>query len=302
MKKITTYIAIFYLLLSSCTISLKPELTPPGNLAASTDLDDRIEVTWDAVPGVQAYIVYRASAQEGPWEEPFTTVNTNQFTDIDVTPGNYSYRVASADVFDTSIHSDQSEFVTGMVVGTPVNPEWSGTQTLQAGAAEVMTAVDFSNGDVYIGAVSEGTDSKLRVWRRTLEQGTWEEIDPAPGLVPGEIGRAAIAASGGTLFAATSEISEENSLRVRSFDTQSETWQRMTASGISAAEITEPSIAVSPADNSLIAVAVQEDSVQEDSVQEASDVTLYRYNAETQSWNSSTSLTSSSDPQAVITG
>jgi len=321
-KKAPIALAFLFLFTISCTLDLRPALTVPENINASADKDDRIAVTWNEVSGITAYLVYRAQTEEGPWDTPFTTTAANRFTDLDVTPGNYYYRVASADSFDTSRHSSLSNIAAGFVLGTPVNPEWSEANTLQTGTAELLLTADYSTGDVYAAVVSEGTDSKLRVWRRTLRRGVWQEIESAPGLIAGTVGQAAVSAAGGTLFAAVCSLGADGALRIYRYDPPAAdnsdnggTWTALSSAGIENDSVTAPSIAVTPEEGETsgsggttgantsssstssyrIAAAAEESA--------GNRVFLYRYDAVSQTWTTNSSaFILHAEPRLTVSG
>jgi hypothetical protein len=88
--------AIFIALMGDPTLRMDP-VAPPSNLAAIQN-GNSVNLTWSAASdtGLVGYHVYRSSSAAGPFSRlTGSPVTANNFTDISVSPGPYTYMVRS---------------------------------------------------------------------------------------------------------------------------------------------------------------------------------------------------------------
>ena len=132
-------------------------ISPPPNVAASRDIEDKIEITWDSAPGATGYNIYRndSAVRIGSTSENGATT----FSDFSAASAtNYSYFVRATNG-GKSLISDPSPSVDGLrgtSVPTPsitsVNPN---TGVLAGGTLITITGTNLTSASaVTIGGVS----------------------------------------------------------------------------------------------------------------------------------------------------
>lgn len=99
-----------------------PELPePPTHVTATDGMPTSVTVAWDAVAGVQSYVLYRAASRYGDYDELASSMVECTYTDGDVLPNvRYFYAVAAVNEDGQSASSDPDEGFA--VVGPPPQP------------------------------------------------------------------------------------------------------------------------------------------------------------------------------------
>ena len=225
------FVAIVILALSGCGISLVLKLDAPTNLSATTDQVNQITISWAAVKNASHYYVYRAEESDttlGPGSGTlYLTVEHAGFIDIDVPNAEYYYAVSAGDAFDR-IESQLSETVLGTAFVPP--PQWRLPLLVGVGTNLVDLAVDTSIDEqpTYILTVPTQIGAALTV-NRIIDDTTLEIVGQPFGAVNGTVkGSAALTTAGGTLFVASTDVSDASDLVSEvimwRFDSDTGTW------------------------------------------------------------------------------
>jgi fibronectin type 3 domain-containing protein len=111
----------------NATVSATPTspitLSPPMNLMTTPE-NGRINVSWDAPPGVPGSLITTYNVYRNGTTGAFATVPSDQlwYIDNDVTPGiNYTYEVAASNDIDEGPRSSEAEVKAGTVPSSPTN-------------------------------------------------------------------------------------------------------------------------------------------------------------------------------------
>lgn len=78
---------------STIDIDILPVVQVPGPLLSEALQGHSVSLTWTAVPGAYAYVVYRANVKAGPFSIVASGVINRFFLDTPAIPGTYFYRV-----------------------------------------------------------------------------------------------------------------------------------------------------------------------------------------------------------------
>lgn len=131
--------------------------TPPAiptNLVATPNGDNRIDLTWDAVPGAETYFIYRgAGTCPGSGGVQIGQSNTNSFSDTDVSGLQaYNYRVSA---YDETEDCESQQGVCSSATATGVctsPPNFAGlTSAVSAGTAACAINLAWSAGTANCG-------------------------------------------------------------------------------------------------------------------------------------------------------
>ncbi len=156
------------------TVQWPPTPNPPSNVAASQTALNEVTITWtaptsntngSAISGPLLYIVYRATAEAGPYIAVTPEISTVQHTDTVPSIGTYYYKVEAINGWgNVSEQSSPAASVTvtdrGSTSGNVVNGEG---QALEGATVEIIS------GTTVVGTMTTGTS------------GTFQFTDLAPG-------------------------------------------------------------------------------------------------------------------------
>ncbi len=244
-------LALLAALLASCGLGLPADLPAPDGVAATQGEIDRIDVTWNDVPGTSRYYLYRSGTaepfvtDEGPYGPvPYATTNLTSFTDA--TPGaqTYSYRVTAVQE-RTGTESPPSDVVTGFSVDGPI--EWQGATRVGTFLTESTTsrlAVDYAATPPVVYQLSVGTTAATGVSVRRIEaDGSLTPLGGAFAEVDGSQARVAdLAAHDGLLRVALVDTSSGD-LQIWTYASGSEEFALTTTLATPAATARSPSVA-----------------------------------------------------------
>ena len=218
----------------ACELIQGPDLSPPADVSASTELPDKIELTWTEGEKANIYYIYRSETQDGDYEYTgFTYAGT--YTDTDIAPEiPYWYRVTSSDI-ETNNESGGSAPVQG---NSDHEFAWSRPAAAGTGAAQTRLAVDTADGTVagtaYLAYAADDETGAVTVSKYDRTNGSFEVLGGALGTTDIDSPRVFdIAASGGSVYLAYSDKGLGGKVTVKIYSTASETWQTLGSEGFS---------------------------------------------------------------------
>lgn len=205
-------LGVVALLSASCGLGLPTRLDSPTGLAA-TPQHRAIDLSWSPVPGADAYHVYRATSEDGPFYAegafgpiPHAIVTAPGFTDEPLDPVQFTYQVSAVARF-TGAESELSDRVTA----TSVEPEyaWQDAASLVALGGFPTTRVTVDRGASivrgYALTVTDSTNARVAV-RRITPTGTLSQVGGSFAEVDGQdIGVADLAVHGEHLWVAAAD-------------------------------------------------------------------------------------------------
>ncbi len=219
---------------SACELINGPELSPPADVSASTELLDTIELSWTEVEKANIYYIYRSDTEEGDYEYTgFTYAGT--YTDTDIAPEiPYWYRVTASDI-ETNNESGGSTPVRGT---SDHEFAWSQPAAAGTGAAQARLAIDTGDGSVagtaYLAYASNDETGAVTVSRYDRANGTFEVLGGAVGTTDIDSPRVFdICADGGTVYLAYSDKGLSGQVTVKAYSPAAGTWQTLGSEGFS---------------------------------------------------------------------
>lgn len=79
---------------NTSNLEIEPTVQSPGTVLAITQPDSAsLRLAWELLPNAYAYVLYRATAEEGPFEILVAGVIENFWVDTPAVPGSYFYKV-----------------------------------------------------------------------------------------------------------------------------------------------------------------------------------------------------------------
>ena len=229
-----TILILTLIMFPACELITGPELSPPADVSASTELPDKIELTWTEIEKANIYYMYRSDTEEGEYEYAgFTYAGT--YTDTDIAPEiPYWYRVTSSDI-ETNNESGGSTPVQG---SSDHEFAWSQPAAAGTGAAQARLAVDTADGTVagtaYLAYAANDETGAVTVSKYDRANGSFEVIGGALGTTDIDSPRVFdIAASGGSVYLAYSDKGLNGKVTVKTYSTASGSWQTLGTEGFS---------------------------------------------------------------------
>lgn len=122
----------------------------PSNLTATVISANQINLAWDSVPGATSYTVQK-KVGTGEWWTPTTSLTSNSFSDVDITPSTeYIYRVVAKNEFGSSSPTGNTIATTPAGAAPKYNREYDFTypspaQSVALGAAYVYVPEAYRN-------------------------------------------------------------------------------------------------------------------------------------------------------------
>jgi hypothetical protein len=182
-------------LLQGCGLFLPSTLAIPQNFTASTNLEDRIELSWTEVRGATAYHVYRSADPSDPvWEEgaygpiPYAVTTANAFSDDTGAAATFYYQVTAVQQY-TGAESSATPVVEGRSISGPA--AWQPPAIVGLTAVSTLRlAVDDTTGAAYVLSVPNESPAAVTV-NRIEPDGTLTQLGPSFGTVDGTVARSA---------------------------------------------------------------------------------------------------------------
>jgi hypothetical protein len=219
---------------SACELINGPELSPPADVSASTELPDKIELTWTEIEKANIYYIYRSDTEGGEYEYAGFTY-AGSYTDTDIAPEiPYWYRVTASDL-ETNNESGGSTPVRGT---SDHEFAWSQPAVAGTGAAQARLAIDTGDGSVagtaYLAYAANDETGAVTVSKYDRANGTFEVLGGALGTTDIDSPRVFdIAADSGTVYLAYSDKGLSGQVTVKAYSPAAGTWQTLGSEGFS---------------------------------------------------------------------
>ena len=230
--------AIIMFAISGCELIQGPDLSPPSDVSASTDLMDKIELSWTEVEKANIYYIYRSASKEGEYEYTgFTYAGT--YTDTDIAPQiPYWYKVHASDI-ETNNESEGSTPAEG---NSDHEFSWNQPVVAVTGAAQARLAIDTAAAGLtgndrayaYLASASNDETGAITVSKYDPTAGTFEQLGAAFGTTDIDSPRVFdIAAQGGSVYVAYSDKGLGGKVRVNAYSEAAGAWQPLGSEGFS---------------------------------------------------------------------
>ena len=221
--------AVFAVLFTGCAWFLGPELPTPGDLAATTDKADRIELAWSAVEKADIYYIYRSDSADGEYEYHAFSYGA-AYTDTKIGYERpYFYKVTAGDM-ETNNESPKSAAAEG---NSTHDYAWSAAVTAATGAAQQRLALDTTDpaddseaGVVYMATAADDGTGAVSVYKYDRAEGGWAALgEPFGTTDTAEFRVLDICAGGGEVYAAYSDKGLGGEVTVRNYNETDEVWE-----------------------------------------------------------------------------
>jgi len=221
--------AVFAVLFTGCAWFLGPELPTPGDLAATTDKADRIELAWSAVEKADIYYIYRSDSADGEYEYHAFSYGA-AYTDTKIGYERpYFYKVTAGDM-ETNNESPKSAAAEG---NSTHDYAWSAAVTAATGAAQQRLALDTTDpaddseaGVVYMATAADDGTGAVSVYKYDRAEGGWAALgEPFGTTDTAEFRVLDICAGGGEVYAAYSDKGLGGKVTVRTYNETDEVWE-----------------------------------------------------------------------------